>query len=217
MNTKTEILQSATWHTSIETLPLRTFIDILIDKKLELLVITGQPTPEDLATAWQEIREDFADSMGGYEQTIYLQKLKEMSVLELKLTRINVLLDLLKELYYEPFAIHLNAELSTSLTLDPDKPKEYRRNLTILENRSRAYKIDINLLRIELETFQANVNEDHGPAEDFSRGYFQKILITLSDHAKFPITDLVTVFEFTERMKRWNSYCEQTQKSISNG
>jgi hypothetical protein len=42
------------------------------------------------------------------------------------------------------------------------------------------------------------------------------MLITISDHAKYEITDDITVFQFCERIRRYNSLIEKLQKQ-SNG
>lgn len=202
---------SSVWYQSITQLPLNRFIDCIVDNNLSALIISGFPSQLELQIAWEEIKMEYSDAMGDLESRVYHQLFKEVHGLTITLEQVQLLTDTLDKVYYEPLAKKLNGLLHTNFKFNPKEPEAYRKMLRSCINRSKAFKIDLDLKTIKLKGMAEKKEQGKG---SYSRQYFQSFLITLSDHAKFPIQESVTVYEFCERIRRFNAHCEMMQKTL---
>lgn len=200
---------SAKWYQHITELPLNKFIDCSVDDNVYALVISGHPTEIDLYKAWAQIQQEYADVMGDNEHRMYVTLYRDIKALELTLKLIHYLVDQLKEVYYVEFANRLNSLLNTTFRFDYTQPEKYFNELTRCINRSKGLKIDLSL---KVAQFEAIRNKNKVKNSKPTREYFQSIIITLSDHAKYPVQETITVYEFSERMRRFVKYCEQVEK-----
>jgi hypothetical protein len=201
-------LPSAKWYQHITELPLSRFIDCTVDDNLYALVISGHPSQEQLQLTWAEMQQEYADVMGDNEHKMYVILYRDIKVLEITLQLIHWLVAQMKEVYYAEFANRLNRLLNTTFKFDHTQPEKYFNELNRCINRSKAYKIDLDLKLQQFEAFKKNKETGSKP----TREYYQSILITLSDHAKYPVQDNITVYEFSERIRRFSKYCQQVEK-----
>lgn len=197
--------QSGEYYRSIGKLPLSRFIDVVVDNNIYALVITGHPTIEQLHDAWNDINSQYADAIGDAEYKLYLSAFKDVTVLTLTLQAIEACIDTLKLFPHAYLFDELNRLLSTSFNFDFKDYDEYQKLLKRCWQRSRSFKIQLDLKLISFEAIRKKFEDSKPP----TREYFQSILITLSDHAKYPIMETITVFEFAERLHRLNKYHEQ--------
>jgi hypothetical protein len=202
-------LSSAKWYQHITEVPLSRFVDCLVDDNYAALVITGYPTPEELQEAWLQIQSEYAEAIGNHDYRMYVNLMKDMILLSTTLEQINCLVGLLEAKYRSEFLQLLNKLLNTSITLDPADPVKYKAALKGAIMRSKAIKINLDLKGMQMKDIQSKMSE---PGKKPERGYFHSILVTLSDHAKYHISDSIPVFEFCDRIKRFNQYCEQVKK-----
>jgi hypothetical protein len=203
---KKEFQASKLYH-SINQLPLSKFIELQVDDNLSALIISGLPTLLELQIAKAQIEAEYADAMGDHEHKLYLALYKDITFLSITLSQIEMLIECLHQIYYEPFVKKLNGLLFTNYVFDWSNPDAYHNLLKGCFNRSRGYKLDLDLKIMEFDAIRKK-NEGSAP----TREYFQRILIIISDHAHYPIQDSVTVFEFCERLKRWNAYCKMMEE-----
>lgn len=199
------------WFRTIATCPLTKFIDVSVDGNLAALTISGMPAQSDLLLAWSEIKQQYADAMGDGESIIYLCLYRDLVILSNKIQSVKLIIESLRRFYYEPLAAELNDMLNTNFQFNPYDNEAYQKLLDRCSNIAKAFKIDFDLNMIHFKAIQAK-QETKGGA-NYTREYFQSVLITLSDYAKFPVQDSITVFEFCTRIKRYNSYCEQLEKA----
>ena len=202
-------IESSAWYRSIATLPLNKFIDITVDGNLFALLISGTPDLLQLKESWETIKSQYAEAIGDHEHVAYVKLFKEINLLHITLKQIHLLIDTLKEIFYQPFADRLNKLLSTTYNFSGHTPAEYLKLLQACHNRSKAFKIDLDLKLIH---FKAIEEKNSGEGNPYTREYFLSMLIIVSNHAKFQISDSVTVFEFCKRMKMYADYCEQMEK-----
>jgi hypothetical protein len=181
----------------------------VVDGNYNALVIAGHPTEHELLIAWSNIQQEDADAAGDHEHRLYITLFKEVTLLKVTLQTIHYLIEILQEVYYEPFTVQLNGLLRTSLKFDHTDKQKYQETLRRCFNRSKGLKIDLELKLIQFKAIEKK-NQEAGKKP--TREYFQSILITLSDHAKYPVQDNVSVYEFRDRIRRFNKYCEQVEK-----
>lgn len=198
----------AKWYLHITELPLNRFIDCLVDGNINALVISGKPTGEDLMTAWVNIQAEYADAVGTNEYRLYVGILKEVLILGATMAQIDCLITLLEEFYHPEILSRLNKLLRTSFTLDPSDEEKYKATLKRFRMRSKGVKMDLDLKEIQLEGMKKKME---GTATKPDRAYYHSVLVTLSDYAKYHISDTLTVFEYCERLRRYTNYCEQAK------
>jgi hypothetical protein len=193
----------------ITELPLRNFIDCSVNDNYHALVISGHPTEQELLFAWSNIQQEYADAMGNHEHRLYITLFKEVTILKITLQTIHCLIEILQEVYYEPYAAELNKLLRTDFKFDHTDQNKYNETLRRCFNRSKGLKIDLELKLIQYKAIEKK-NQETGKKP--TREYYQSILITLSDYAKYQLQDSITVYEFCDRLRRFNNYCEQVEK-----
>lgn len=199
---------SGKWYQHITELPLRNFIDCIVNGNYHALVIAGNPSEHELLLAWSNIQQEYADVMGNHEHRFYITLFKEVTLLKVTYQTIHYLIDILKLVYYEPYTIELNKLLRTTFKFDHTDAKKYHDTLNRCYNRSKGIKIDLELKLVQFKAIEKK-NQETGTKP--TKEYFQSILITLSDHAKYPVTDSITVYEYGERVCRFIKYREQLE------
>lgn len=202
-------IQSSEWYRSIVQLPLNRFIDAAVDSNLSALIVRGFPARHDLYEAWQNIISEYSDALGDAENKLYLSLSKEVAILSITLKQIEMLIKVLSDVYYPPFVDELNKMLRIKYQFDPSDPEDYGKKLKSCFNRSRSIKIEIDLKSSRLQAMEEKHASKKSP---YTRQYFQSVLITISDYAKYQIPDTITVYEYCERLRRFNDYCEQMKK-----
>lgn len=176
-------------------------MDFTVDGYLKALVKEGNPPEHELLTAGNELMVQYADAIGDAEYRMYCGVIKEIGKLELTLSQIHSLVNTLKDVYSPVFVKELNRLLKTDFLLDVNNPAEYDKILSRFLNRSKIFKIRIDLKRIELGKLEQKYKVEEGKA---NREYYMGVLISLSDDAGIQLTDNITVWEFCERIKRCN-------------
>jgi hypothetical protein len=204
-------LSSGKWYHHITELPLSKFIDCTVDNNLFALVRTGKPTNEQLEQAWEQISQEYADAIGDTEHRMYVSVYRDVKVLGTTLQQIHWLIAQLKEVYFSGYANRLNNLLKTNFKFDYTNPAQYFNELSRCINRSKGIKIDLDLKMVQFEVMQKS-RQQQSEGKRPTREYYQAILITLSDHVKYPISDSITVYEFCDRMRRFSDYCKQVAK-----
>ncbi len=189
----------------IDDIPLYIFIDCLVDNNTTRLVKSGAiPDALDLHERWLNILIDYNDAVGNNETKLMLQISKEISVLECKLKYIHAAITVLEFDYNEDLAIFLNLVCNTRYSFnDGNKIKDLKSCL----NRSKQFKIQLDLKKLRYAGILDK--QDKGEKSTPTRAFFTGALIAISNHAKFHITDMITVREYCERLKQYNAYYEQ--------
>jgi hypothetical protein len=191
----------------IVDLPLNKFIEVSTTGNLSALIISGQPTEEQIHNAWGTIMEEYSFAIGDHETRLRFNLYTEINKLQLKIDQIALIVSILRNFYVERFVTELNNLLVTTMKFDVNNREDYDRKLKLALNRSKGFKI-----QLDLNIMQYNALLKEGGETSIGKEYFQTILITISNHAKYMIPDTITVFEFCERIKRFNREMEIKNK-----
>lgn len=204
-----EAITSGSLYRSISDLPLSIFIKCIVDDDLHSLIISGTVQPSELIEAWSEIRQQYADAIGDHEHRFATSLYKEVSLLKNKYQSIILLIDMLSHAYKKELADELNDLLGTNFSFNTDDTEKYAHELQRCLTRSNSFLLDLELKERQYESISGNSSKSSKPPK---KEYFYSILITLSDHAKYAVQDTITVFEFCERLKRYNHYVEEVKR-----
>jgi hypothetical protein len=202
---------TAKYYSSIVDLPLNKFVEVLIDKNYFALVITGQPTPEDLQTAWDEIMNQYSDVMMDGEGKFHFNLLKEVELLKLDIQKVNICLQILEAEINLPgivtpdkrYAKDLNKLSNSNFQFDHSKPHQFRNDLKRATNRSKHLLLLLGVKEKNLEAINTKTNTIISKP---TKEYFYSILNTLSMFTKFQLSDSITVFSFCDWIRKYNEH-----------
>lgn len=185
--------------------PLREFIKFTVDDNLYALVISGKPTEDELSEAGANLVMEFDDRMGDGESKMYLELLKEVTLLNCDYEMIqSIILPMLSRVHLQYMADELNAiiKYDPPFAFDPEYPVQYRKDLKRCDTRSKSILIQYQLKKAELDQM-IDKNKGH---EKATKEHYYSILSALSRHNKFHVTDHITVFDYCEFVKEYNAY-----------
>ena len=203
---------SSKWFRDIFELPLGKFEECLLNNNLSALVISGFPSPEELQSAWQTIIQEYSDSIGSVEHSIYLHLFKELELLKLDYESVKLLIGSLRKVYVPYFCDELNMLLRTNCNFNIQDVPSYYAQLDKCERRSKAMKIRLDLKVMEFEAVKNKMSGEGG--KEIDKNYFTGVLIILGKHNGYRITKDIFVNEYCEYLKQFNKYCEEMNKQV---
>lgn len=210
--------QSYVLFQSITKLHLFRYKDCAVYDNLSALIISGEPPRKALEMAWLEIQQQFADAVGDAEYSNYVRMAKEVTLLNCTYTQIQLCaknLEMIFNFYFdgpdtpfyqtaceyiEIFGRDINRFTGSNFSFI-DKAT-FHSNIKRCINRSKGLKLELDFKNAQFEVIRQKF-EKEGKKPD--EQYFDAILIGLSDHAGYQLTDQITVFEFCSRLKRLNN------------
>ncbi len=187
-----------------------------MDDNLYALIINGHPSIEELRSTWASILADYTDRLGTEEYKLYASCYKEITLLELTISQIEILAGggkdkngqpvpgLLSKCYSAELCEELNKLLRTQIVFNPEDQPSYQEALMKCQRRTWSIRVRLDLKRTQFEAIKKK--QEGGAGQATGRDYFISVLIKLSDHARYPIQDSVTVFEYCERIIQLNKF-----------
>jgi len=208
------------WYHSIHELPLNKFAECSYNQNLHALTIQGNPSADDLQAAWVSIMAEYSEAIGDNEFTLKLRLFQETETLRINYEALMHLIETIEGvtgageavLWSEPcrdIVGSINKALRTSFRFPPDDAEQFSADIKRCRARSAGLKIGLELKMQAYDAIQSKEAVEGGPIK---RGYFESILISLSDHAGFEVRDSITVYVFCERIKKLNAHNEAMDK-----
>lgn len=223
------VVMEPVFHSSIYDMPLKVYIRCTVDKDLSALIISGAPDEELLTDAWYKIQMDYHDIIGDASLKNYLrcfQKLynynsllQESEHLREIIPQVIVHMIIIGKEFHsypemqairEKFVGRVNKIHTSRFPFSDESHSNDCKRVRSLEN-GISLKRDIEALK--LEQLEKTTDADKKPV---TREYFFSTLITLTDHSKIKLDDSITVYEFAQRIKRYQDFCQQ-QNLTKNG
>ncbi len=201
----------ATYYTSIHKLKLSAFIDCLIDGNYSVLVIEGEPAPDELLEAWAKIYSDYLDALGTADPSFirFLMLSRDLIRLQTKHNKIESLLTVLQEVYVAQFAAILRQLINKPLRFDISKPEAYKKDIKTCVGILKGMELRISIKESEVAAIQ---KENATEAKPMTRADFQATLVNLSDFAGYHISDQISTGEFCTRINLFNKHLQTKKK-----
>lgn len=186
------------------------FISVLVDGKLELLVLEGVPSPTQLQQAWDNIYAGYMDAMGDESHNDILKALQDINIMSWQYQRILTLVSVLT-VYYSPACLTELKRLGYPVKYNPDKFERFIADLQGVLTRAKVLLTQIDIRQKELEKIQ--VERKGGSA---THGDFQTMLIALSEYAKYQVLpSQITAYQFAVMYRRMREYSEKIQQQTA--
>lgn len=189
-----------TYYRAIVDCPLDKFIEATVNNNLYALVISGNPTIEQLKEALDVMVDEYTSCVGDGEQQLALNLYKQIVKLQANIEQVDMLIGSLRHMYVGKFVTMLNTLLSTIYAFDVARPEEYEKNLKGATTRGKNMRVALD---IKLEQFEAMQKKQEKEGAVMTKSSFLGVLITLSDHAGYQLhLHMISVFDYCERISR---------------
>lgn len=182
--------------------PLDIFLDCLFDKEYDRLIIKGEPSEENLITAWESIYLEFSELTTNGSGNELFQKTVEINYLS---TKLYVVRKILQHLYiaYSEVNVKILYHYGVAGTLNSlDSYEERCKKLNLISKKIRTWETDMQTLHKEFEQLQGE-----GTANQGGRDYFEDGLSSLSAFRKYSILEKdITVRQFIKGLNQLEQY-----------
>ena len=189
------------------TLPFSKYIDVLINKDLQLLTIEGNPSESELSDAWETINELYIDAIGDLDTKIRIEDAKDIAYLEGRIIIANAIIIQLKYEYSDALIDILNS-FGYIISIEPNEA-----NLDAYINQFEGY------LKVELFELQEKINgidKTDKKSENITRQYFEKIIVAIEITFKFQINvEKITTAKYCEYINSYNNHIKNLEKQIN--
>jgi len=180
------------------SIPFSKYIEILINKDLNLLIIEGNATESELSDAWQTINELYIEAIGDLDTKIRIESAREIAYLE---GRINIANSIIKQLEYgySDALIQMLSSFGYIISINPNEA-----NLKAYINQFNGY------LKAELLELQEKLNEIDKVEKketEITKQYFEKIIVAIELTFKFQISvEKITTAKYCEYVNSYNNH-----------
>lgn len=190
-------------------MPLHVFISGTVDKNISAIIRRGVCSDESiLINAWENIKSQYAETIGDQEQLLYLSLYKQINKLSITIEQVDILIRTLQRFYVTQFADELNKLLNTSFVFDVTDLNAYKKNLSRCRSRCKSFEVTLELKMAQFEAISNK--EKKGQVAD--RAYYLSIRNTLWQFMGDYVPDTITVYEFADLIKRLNAEIARREK-----
>lgn len=201
-----------TLHRSTRTLPYDNFITVLTEESLDPLIISGQPPVDELVTAWENICEQYNESIKTELSKSVFEAYKKVVITESKIKIIHSAILYLRNLGYDEEVAQVLNQLGYGKINKTIDQNELERYLKRYELKSSILVVLLNQYRMQ---YKALKPEDTSVKLEYS-DYMDELAI-LSKHQGYNINaKKITVQEYCSIVNGYISYSNSMRKQYQN-
>jgi hypothetical protein len=197
----------ALYHQSCDTLIYGEFLKILTTGDLRPLVIEGEPTEEDLKTAWDKILSEYSERITTEKTGNIISLWKRIIYTKWQISFLDIALDYLKQEY--------DAEIAEQVMMagfdmieDLESREDYLRQIYSIETEAKTLIVILNQLYNEYK-----ILHPHGETIERTMADYDKELAILSKHVGFWIRkNEVTVADVASIVSIYMDYVKSLEK-----
>lgn len=183
---QTVIPLPSSYHSTTSSLSLGKFIDIFCDGNLKALIISGEPSPFDLADAWEAILNQYVDIIGSTESKHLIMLQRQVLLLKAKISLVDTAVKVLSERWSQVTADEL-MKLGYKVN-----EKTLERDLIMVIDRSKKFIVELDMKAKDFEKMNKTVSTKQKDRSDFERE-----IARISHYMRFRIDkNQVTVSEY---------------------
>lgn len=192
-------------YTSCEELPLYNYIRCDVYGNLKHLIISGNPTAEELQTAWEKIQEEYfslsESTFDAYAMTLFF----DIARMEMQLEVIANCVDLMAygTKYHCPELLDILAGYGYTVERDPNSPT-FVDTIKRIEKRAKSRLIQLKDKRARFEQLKEGKE-----GNKITVAYYDNVLTTLSKHYGDTIyADRITVSRYASMLTQYMEYAD---------
>lgn len=198
----------------ISDVPLPVFIDCICDNNYDGLIISGKPTSDELATAFEAIYEQYIEAVGGKDLLRHIRQIKEIAIAQNRVVSAECIIETFK-LYPTEGLYEQLYKFGYKL---PKKPYNYANVNEVLRIFVANYKYDFRKLEKLILEFESVNKSDGEKSSGYTREYFIGSLVDMSEAFKFNISEKdLSVLQYCIYINRYKSYCDAQLKKLQHG
>jgi len=126
-------MQVIRFYNTIDKIRLSSFISCIVNDNLSALIISGYPQNDikinqlesELKTVWSNIHAQYLNQFAALEERLYIEKLKEVTILKITIDLLKCSIDLLNVIYDAGFADEVNRILKQNFKFNWQDQKTY--------------------------------------------------------------------------------------------
>jgi hypothetical protein len=183
-------------------------VDILVSGDLTKLVINGTPTEEDLASAWDDILQEYSDLIKTEKTTNVFDLYKRLTTTRFKLAYLGWTLSFLKVEYKREYAERISS-MGYDLIEDLEDREAYLRQIYMVENDAKFLVVQLNQLSNEYKLL--NPGSGNQEAERTEMDYQKELAILSRFMGRWIQAEEITVFKFCSIV---NAYLEYHKREV---
>lgn len=178
--------------------PMYKFIDCMCNNNLTQLVVSGEPSPEQLAEAWTELFFEYCDLIEATETKYRVRLVSEISLNEQKIELVSNWVKIL-EISYMPKLVSALHILDINYELDPRDSEQYQKDL-------KRIHAELNLSRLELRIkkaeYAAIISNQSTTQSSVDEKYFKTMFFRINNYAKREaVNGMTTVQDYCVALK----------------
>ena len=198
------------YYGNCDEVTLDLFCQILKTGKVELLLINGAMTNDELADAWAEIWDEYCQISGNSEYQIMLDLLKEVGILRAELMAIETAIIVLRK-ENSPEHIEILKQLGYDYNWDYSLPDLFFKNLEKVSKKVKNKVVLIQDKQKQIEAEQAKITKQRG-------GKFEDNIPIVSKYMGFAIRKKETsLAEFAGYIAAMKAEAKRQQNNRNNG
>lgn len=179
-------------------IPLKTYIEIAGNGLLEMLIVSGKPTDEELVEAWELIIQKNGENSGENRYDAYMQLVKAHSEIIAKQTTVAILLEIL---WWQnpPLMRYVTEVRNEGYRIDTANSEAYKKSIEAAKRKCSGLKTRAEMARKEI---QRQFKPTEGGQKDYS---FEEIVASLRlDLGKAQILVIIDGEKLT--LSEYNTY-----------
>jgi hypothetical protein len=187
------------------------FVSCICDSNLKVLVISGEPSPEDLLECWANLYAQYLDLAADAESLYFIILQKEIQILKYKVTAAEAILPVISFFHV--------GELVAALKQLGFETKTLQQGHHGYEHGIKKVKAKVAHLKLKLQQkIQELAASDQGEHEAVSREYFTRQLVKLSKFQGYPLKSRkLMMTDYIAILKEFIDYLQAKQNVLEDG
>ena len=173
--------QSVKLYRSFTEIPLENFITCFCDNDLTALIISGNPTQEELEEAWAPILESHGQKADDPEQKEVALHTRDYNRMITKCNAIQMLVKAIVFIPHKPWIEELKKLYGMPIELDPKNPGQFERGIKTILARVARWSDDAESIRKEIKASQPQ------GAVKADRDHFDQLMVAVGEVNKYYI------------------------------
>jgi uncharacterized protein YihD (DUF1040 family) len=201
----------AAWsiYQSASECPLTVYIKCQVAESWQHLVLSGNPPTAAIEDAGLTIHSEFSQMVGGVQITALINRAKAINILASKIERVQILIDIARQVQYENTCADLADE---GYTIDPYAETEvYLKQVEKANSRLKSERLRLDMLMSERP-------EAKNGKEKVTEADFIQTLAEISKHEGYAVRmNDITVLQYAVHVKRLKDYIIANTPKQTNG